>query len=539
MYEAGSDARGSIKTEKKESALFTYIKKHYRSLVGYPMEESGDPNVLSGQCKMIWRWYDEMYSFDTTEPKGKSKSVNRATDEISYSFHFPYGRIQFEKNLINTDDVSPETIEHMAVAFGFSVNECNDCLRKYGYLPLHAKNIHNLAVYSILVALNGNVNKDALRLVKERYFKACGIITHVSASGKKSASEYKDTKILEKEIFNSDIADEKKLFDYIRKNKAYLNWRHGALLNEHGKILNVLLLLYVKGDSKKASVDTWGVWSENELRYSLFSIYRDFFRKKSDVKKGSGELSWEAFKADLVDRIHTDGKKLLRENRHPTRELMIFLWMYLELFRGIARIPCPKEYASLFEENIYIVDIPNNKDYILLNIRRLLFDEDIIQKEMMFDPQFGRIRHAHARSVSMSDNAYTVIYDGKDSQAFINSKLMNFGYYPLSYSLSALDSFVLDMMSNIKILRSCVNGEYSYFLSTGDVGRPKQIDLGKNIVKRLSENDDSSIKRDSLKVPVPLLIFRKMLQKYSSMLQCKNGGSGTSVDMSFRLYEQL
>ena len=541
MYEASSDKHGKSKAEKNESVLFYYVKTHYELITGIVMEESYDPNVLSGQCKKIWKWYDGMYSFGTTEPKGKSKSVNRTTDEISYSFHFPYGRAQFEKNLIDADDISPEVIEHMAVAFGFSIDECNDCLRRYGYLPLHAKNIHNLAIYSVLVTLKGNVNKYALRLVKQRYFKACDIIKKDTSSKKRESEDFKDTKLLEKEVFNKNIIlDENNLFEYIRKNKAYLNWRHGALLDEHGRIIDVLLLLYVNIAQKKGSINTWKVWSDAELQYSLFSIFGEFFRKKGEHRKESGEFSWGTFKADLLDRIHTDGKKMSRENRHPTREVMIFLWLYVELFRGTARIPCPNDYALQFAEKYRsTVEIPNNKDYILLDIRKLLFDGDIILKEMIYDPKADRLRHADAHTVSTSNNAYTVIFDGKDCKAFINSKLMKFGYYPLSRSLSKLDSFLINIMSNIKILRSCVNGEYSYFLSTEEIGRPAKIYLGENVVKRLYESDDRSIRRDSLKVPVPLIVFREMLQKYTSTLQYRDGSRDTSTDMSFRLYEQL
>ena len=52
------------------------------------------------------------------------------------------------------------------------------------------------------------------------------------------------------------------------------------------------------------------------------------------------------FKDNLINFIHGNGKTAATKNHHPTRECMILLWLFAEMYRGHSKIDCPVKYIS-------------------------------------------------------------------------------------------------------------------------------------------------------------------------------------------------
>lgn len=75
----------------------------------------------------------------------------------AYTFSNLYSFSIFEK-CFRKSERTPKYVVllHIAVAFKVTTCECEDALKLFGYLPLHAKNIFHLAVYTILKEMEGN-----------------------------------------------------------------------------------------------------------------------------------------------------------------------------------------------------------------------------------------------------------------------------------------------------------------------------------------------------------------------------------------------
>ena len=81
-----------------------------------------------------------IFSFknNTSEYGEKLKSVFKKCRQSS-----------FEDNLLGKNFPAAEFIQHFCAAFRLDCALCSDFLTAYGYLPLHAKNLHNLIFMKI------------------------------------------------------------------------------------------------------------------------------------------------------------------------------------------------------------------------------------------------------------------------------------------------------------------------------------------------------------------------------------------------------
>ena len=161
------------------SLLLEAAAEQYEEFTGEDI--SGLPSKQ--QAKKIWKWYSAAYSSEKTEPADKTKAglrtVGKTTLEENYCFHLPYRQSSFEDNLLGKNFPAAEFIQHFCAAFRLDCALCSDFLTAYGYLPLHAKNLHNLAVYSVLSSMDPP-DGNPLELIRERYFRACSLLNESS-----------------------------------------------------------------------------------------------------------------------------------------------------------------------------------------------------------------------------------------------------------------------------------------------------------------------------------------------------------------------
>lgn len=507
--------------------LFQCVKEAYEKNTGLIMPETADPKCPEVQCRQIWEWYSEKYSIGAEVWPGQSRSVNRTTDENSYAFGRPYELIQFRGNLLEREQVSPNFIQHIAVAFGFDIDTCNECLGLYGYTPLHAKNVHNLAVYSVLSTTGGNVEgKNALLMVRDRYFAACDILRQQRKKMQGSTSI--DTRLLVSEIeaHKSDF-DEERFIEYIAKNSMYLNWRHSALLDEFFRLLKALRFLYVafRFDGKDKYAAVWGAF---ELRYSLFGIYNSFSEKieynlPSGGQKRKKEYKDKLFQKDLFERIHEDIGKDSRFNRHPTREAMIFLWLYQMMFMGAAPIMCPKRFAMPFGAK-YCKEM--NGEYYF-DIHGYLFGTEPVRE---------------SAEIKFRNNTYSadIIFNGSEAKEIINHKLSYYGF-DIIYSGRGLFDAVVSRILETKLfrvkLRKQDDGRWIYedaILYRSNNTRDL-FDLCED--GRFAEilNMNSA---ENGGIPIMLLLFREILERLT-MITAKADNVSQQYVLPFRLYNQL
>lgn len=397
--------------EPIQTALYQYISEQYEAITG----EATTEDVSEDQCKRIWTWYYNTYFQTNTKGKqGLSRSISRVTTQDTYHFDTPYKDKQFCSNMLNQNSVEQEFIKHICTAFKLDQDSCNDCLTTYGHLPLHSKNLHDLAIYSVLTTIDETTDNPLL-LVKERYFKACELVRKKPT--KSSVITAIETQLLTKEIESAKQFDEKKFFSYVNKNAAYLNWRHSAILDEHKRLVTVFQYLY--DIQQKGSY-----WSTTESNYSLFSFVNRFCKK----------ISHQDFGERLISEIQRDGKKSKRENRHPTREIMIILWLYESCFRGSERLLCPPKYTASISPNFLKKADFFGEDRVEFDIHNYLFGK-------------SNIRDKISVSINGSNCAGELIFDGAKVRWTINEKLTHYGYSVLSSASSCFDKIIMKLLT--------------------------------------------------------------------------------------------
>lgn len=410
------------------SPLYIAVAEKYNDITGETLpEESYEEN-----CAKIWKWYYNKYSYpDMARGHGLSRSVSRTTPETEYHFDIPYQLPQFTADILGyirfytitaNQFVVQEFIKHICVAFKLDKDICNDCLTAYGYLPLHSKNLHDLAVYSVLSTIEHcKEDINPLSLVKERYFKALELLR--SSSGMPTPHETISTSALTGEIEKDKIFDEERFLSYVQKNAVYLNWRHSAILKEHSRLVKVFQDLY---DKQKKGAD----WSDEEAQYSLFSFVNRFCK----------EIDHQHFADRLIKEVQNDGKDYNRANRHPTREIMIILWLYEEFFRGNPAIICPKSYAKSIGRSYCETFIEYGDEKIRFDIQKYLFGDAIAKDSMRV-------------TIGGYPCTAETYFNGVNVKAMINTKLQSYGYSILSTQSSRFDSVIIKLLS-LKIYKA-------------------------------------------------------------------------------------
>ena len=378
------------------------------------------------QANRLWKWYCASYPFPDAEAAGRnvrSRRVSKATREEKYSFHLPYKNEEsFKGNLLGSIFPDPEFIQHFCAAFRMDHDACNDFLTTCGYLPLHSKNLHNLAVYSVLSTMD-TLAGNPLELIKDRYFKALTILEESSGNVPVGSLAIL-TQLLTKEVESVQGFDEEHYFSYIQKNAPYLNWRHSAILAEHSRLVKVFQYLY---DDRQKGAD----WSETEANYSLFSFVNRFCK----------EIDHNHFGNRLIKDILEDGRKMDRENRHPTREILILLWLYEECFRCSPPIRCPKKYtASVGRTCCTSVPGLDGEPQFFFDIHRSLFGTDAFRPTV---------------KISFEGNKYPaeLYFDGTSfHRQILNPRLSEYGYSMLSES-NPFDRLIMKLLT-LKLYRA-------------------------------------------------------------------------------------
>ncbi len=450
------------------------------------------------KIEKLWEWYSNRYPSEKAEnsaDRANSRSVSRTTSEETYDFHLPYKYETFKKNLLEKTYPSTEFIQHICIAFHIDRETCNKLLNAYGYLPLHEKNLHNLAVYSVLSGMD-TLGGNPLELVRDRYFKAREILKNNFGDSPVVMQTIETVRLAEELDAHPDFTEEHYL-NYVRKNAVYLTHRHSALLQEHSRLVNVFQDLYVA--RKKMAQNTR--WSETEGDHSLFSFVTLFCL----------ELKYNNFADRLIKEIRKDGEVMERANRHPTREIMILLWLYEEFFRNSPPIPCPPKYASAFPAE-YHTDSSPDKTKTALDIHRLLFGTS---------PSRG------SKKIRYNRNPYTaaVHFDGPEAQRLINEKLKTYGYNQLTLNCK-FDLLIMKFFS-LKIYQFWDSGAAEY---SCDFFEEQQI-----LLRNDPDFSDVVCAYEEYRVPIALSLFFKILGHAQSMGESLSGGKNAGKQRKFLL----
>lgn len=387
-------------------------------------------------CTSIKKWYSNHYELSED---GELKSSNRRrgedrritkkrAEEGNYCFDEPVSNSLFNKYLINEQPSgSTDTFDfilHCAVAFTLTPKSLNDILKKYGYHGLNIRNIHHVAIYSVLseATVNPPIG-NPFEAVKELYYTAIKSIdekcsevdTEKSASIDILMRGSKTTTTMRQAVMGNDYTKNlphEKALELIIRDSDFFNMFHNRLLAEHRQMATLFKELYWNDGLRK--------------KYALPEFLMNYC--KSFTKDHVSE--------NMFGRVSGD-------KQHPTREFMIVLWMYSYCFLFLPNVPVPDRIRTkpAFEKSC---DEKNLNVVKFLSTPMMQTHKDVsVESNVTIDAEralplngFG-----HAR-VGAS-------FDGAEMVAFLNQKLSGYswrsldGHYEFDRVILALRDFEL------------------------------------------------------------------------------------------------
>lgn len=426
-----------ITTSKYE--LFTLLYTTYcsRSHNADSFEKVSKDNSFDKACNDLFSWYKERYIVRFQMPVGQRGQQRNVTfqetfceksldDTYRFDVAYPDNRA-FKKYLIPTETVNYNQdffafILHTAVAFMVDPVQLDDILRSYGFHPLHVRNIHHLAIYTVLVecAQFGSDIPDSYNpfdKVREMYGNARKILNTSEIGTEEQHCTDASTATMRKDLIDSKNLTEKNFLSIVENDKRAFSMRHSLILEDHHKFAvlfsgiydNYQLYQYRKkhGDQRKNAY--FSRWSEDAQYYSLYSFLTRHSKHYDRHARFTGEIFTQ------VDE----------KQKHPTRELMILFWFFSYCFAFTKGVFMPQESFDAIAESLGEFN-PAWKDEALGYYRNSYFDV------------YGFVYNIPTRCIGTS-------FTGANFIAEINSKLSEkYGWGQLSEKLS-FDYYILQL----------------------------------------------------------------------------------------------
>lgn len=460
--------------------------------------------VYEKAYRKLVNWYHDKYPTSKEDSSGIDRKITLENIENgTYNFAKPLTSAPFRKYLIKGNPLrgndARSFILHTAVAFLLSPEQLDHLLVTFGFHPLHVRNIHDMAIYVVLRdatkvwtseerrELNPfrevRVVYEAARMqliqtqsveprepseeegdecsqeVKDIYKDARKLLnrTRVAESRELSKEEQdaflsNSTRIVQQYIHSQNLAREN-LLPYVGSHTEFYNLRHRRLLAEHKKLVSLFSELYMRGD-----------WEGDEPKYSLYEFITAYCK----------EFERKRF------HHHIYGEIVREDKRHPTRELMIVLWIYAYSFLFCPKVVVPCDFGKIapfkeIDRNLGIqpeypfVDF-YDKNLNQLNVLKYLSDA-------MYDGREG------TNSLGRNYDGWgaEATFSGKELVAFINGRLQSYSWRSLDgknafdrtvLSLSPLQATVSRDNTSCKIQDAFYGGEQiddAKDMSVGDV----------------------------------------------------------------------
>ena len=397
--------------KNSESSLFKMLYNAYCRIVNN--KKNFDSTVQDGlyaeDCSEMFVWYRDRYTRLGLEKGSRGQKRYVTGGKEGYSFHLLYCDDRQFKSYLLTD--TPQSgnqdlfcfILHTAVAFLVPPKELDSVLQVLGFHPLHVRNIHHLAVYTVLTAAQkygANVPEsyNPFEEVKALYFNACDII----ASGETMSADtfsFDDylTKQIREKLFLKNGLTHKNFDAIVRNNVPALNMRHSMILNDFHKLAAVYTTILED-------------YPEEAEMYSFYQFVNQFCISVSPKK-------FREYMSSMIDN----------NQKHPTRQILILLWFYDYCFSFIDGIPLSDDTFEKIQKKLAVYN------------RSWADDAKAYYNNLIFDAH-GFINNVKKRYGSNQ-------FCGSDFLAVLNKKLMvRYGWGYLNKRLP-FDHYYLSLSS--------------------------------------------------------------------------------------------
>lgn len=401
--------------KNSESKLFEMLYNAYCRMVnnGRDFQDTVQECTYTEDCSEMFTWYKDTYTKLGLKKgtQGQKRFVTGNEEEYTFNLLYSDDR-QFQAYLLTDTPQSGSQdllcfILHSAVAFLVSPKELDEVLQKLGFHPLHVRNVHHLAIYTVLTASQD----DAYRIpegynpfdeVRALYFRACDILESGEhwSSDTFSFSDYLTKEIRQILFLNKELSYGN--FDAIvRNNVSGLNRRHSLILDDFHKLSAVYTTIFED-------------YPEENQRHSFYQFVNRFCKPISPKK----------FRENMGSMIDNNQK-------HPTRQILILLWLF--------------DYCFSFIDGIELSDDTFEK--IQKKLRKYnsnwAADAKKHRTKLLFDA-YGFI---HSNDGRKGPRQGSCQFGGSDFFADLNNKLMlRYGWGRLNPRLP-FDHYILSLCS--------------------------------------------------------------------------------------------
>lgn len=300
--------------------LFEMLYDSYRNINPkghqYPaFSDIGSNNNYEKVFSDMYSWYTKRYQDELKLKKGgrgQKRYVTANTKQYSFDLLYCDDR-QFDAYLLTETPQAGNQdlfcfILHTAVAFMVDPTALDEVLKKLGFHPLHVRNIHHLAVYTVLSdaqkmkrALPNDYNP--FREVKQLYDEANTILSSTPEDSLEIYTyENKETKEIREWVFTNRGLSKENFIRIVQQNKTALNMRHSLIMDDFHKLSSVYSSILTDPEM-------------DSFNYSFFQFINRF----------CNGVSLKKFKEHMHNTIDKDTGTQIK---HPTRQILILLWLY-------------------------------------------------------------------------------------------------------------------------------------------------------------------------------------------------------------------
>lgn len=371
-YRENHEAHG---VSHRDNDLFRMLYKAYcrRSGEEDHWERFSTEYDFRDACGRIYGWYKNTYEIGFRMPAGqRGQKRVAAAGKDQYTFDRCYSDDRsFELYLIKGHHHSGTQalysfVLHTAVAFLVQPRELDGVLQHLGFHPLHVKNIHHLAIYYVLLtsdAPGGELRENPFDRVRELYFRAQKILEE-PGDVPTDAYSYADklTWMIRNDLFVTQTLSSQNFEKLVQLNKDSLNMRHSMILKDFHMLTSVFFNVF---DDTDFIPEDLPEADATEKSYSFYAFVGRYCRKiqsrktkgrkkQSPEEPSDKKLSRDKYREWLSSMIAVSGK-------HPTRDVMILLWMFAYCFVSIPGVYMDTTPFERIKRQIEKAD-PSRKD---------------------------------------------------------------------------------------------------------------------------------------------------------------------------------
>ena len=438
--------------------------------------------------KELYAWYADKYSAKVGQVKASrgshsSRSVSAANTYLDFKTskkadnNTKYGEYGFSmlfeisafKKYLTPEEIDKKTeaflsfVLHTCVAFLVSPEGIDELLLHYGFSQLHVRNIHHMAIYSVLKSaqsMSASELKafDPLKEVEKLYAEARDIINAADSDNaipdNAYTIDYSKTNQIHDYLIGGRLNSDNML-RYAEANKSLFSMRHTMMLKDCRRYSRLYTHVY---DNYKIRADEC---NSGETEYSLYSFMLKYCLADSIPEP-------KRFNYIFLNEIE-------KNRKHPTREFMVIIWLYNYCFKSMNSLKISKAAVKKLKSSYSFDKSEADRIQSLFRAKRSEYCGEFPISDFIFGEEM--------------DSSF----DGDDAVSYINGKLSEYG-------LGALDArrkfdYYIKSLSHLKLRYSNMYKKDMIFWDADEIKFPHAAENLPNPLLMVFDYFDSIIKQ--------------------------------------------